>query len=446
MKDALGGRTTLAADITMQRGRENRSALSFEFSRRTLELRFLTALAFLLLAAASSRADKVVLSGGDVIEGTVTRQSRFVVVIEHEDLGRMEIPRGRIESVTIDTPDVEIVLLEGDTIQGRLVREEESKIVLNHRDLGRMEISRERIRSLRIEVSDAKVVLADGDTIEGKLIERSDYAITLENPSLGRVEIPRERIDSLEIKEPEFKKEIKEGWFGREMRWLSARASRHKEKGWRTSLDLSLDSSTGNTDEQAIRVGGHVRRSLPDLRLAMDLSYYRKVSDDELTDNKFTFGVTRDWLYPESVWFCFVMGRFDYDEFESWEQRANLQAGPGYRLVKTEDVTLDARLGIGARREWGSQENDVETEGLIGADLEWDITDKQRCKFAPYYFPVVGDSDNYRGRVSGEWRFLFDKDMHLSFLIGTLYEYTSLVDPGSAHGDLRVYLGLQYSF
>ena len=61
-------------------------------------------------------------------------------------------------------------------------------------------------------------------------------------------------------------------------------------------------------------------------------------------------------------------------------------------------------------------------------------------------FPVVGDQEDYRARISGEWRFLFDKDMNLSFLIGTLYEYSSLVDPGKDHGDMRTYLGLRFAF
>lgn len=416
------------------------------FRRVSLLVLVLGVVAIWLLPSTRSRADTVVLIGGDIIEGLVTKQNKSVVVIEHEDLGRMEIPRKRIESVTIDTPDVEIVLIEGGTIQGRLVREDESTIVLMHRDLGRIEISKERIRSSKIEASDATVVLAGGDTIEGKLVERSDFAIILESPDLGRLEIPRDHIDSLKIKAPEFKKEVKEGWFDKEMRWLNARTSRLEEKGWRAGLDFSLDSSTGNTDEEATRLGAHVRRSLPDRRLAMDLSYYRKISDNETTDNKFTLGAVRDWLYPKSEWFYFVQGRFDYDEFESWQKRANVQVGPGYHLIKTDDVRLDARLGIGVRREWGSRQTGAEPEGLIGADFEWNVTDKQRCTLAPYFFPVVGDLDDYRARVSGEWRFLFDKDMHLSFLIGTLYEYTSLVDSGKNHGDLRVYLGLQFGF
>jgi len=321
-----------------------------------------------------------------------------------------------------------------------------ASIVLEHRDLGRIEIPNERIASSTIGAPEAIVILVGGDTIEGKLIERSDFAIVLEHANLGRIEIPRERINSLRVESPEFKKEEKVGWFEPELRKLGAKTSRLKEKGWKASVDFSMNSSTGNTDEQAMRFGSHAERKLPDRRGMMDLSFYHKVKEGEVSDNKVTIGGVRDWLYPESRWFCFLHGRFDHDQFESWQYRANTQAGPGYHLIKNDDVTLDARLGLGPRREWGSQNNDLELEGLVGANFEWKVNEKQTCKFSSYFFPVMGDPDDYRARCTGEWRLLFDKDMNLSFLIGTLYEYQSIVDPEKNHGDLRTYLGLQFGF
>lgn len=418
----------------------------FHLSGQMFRLQLLAAVSIWLMASTCSLADKIILTDGDIIEGVITKQGRSVVVLQHSDLGRMEIPRNRIKSLTIDTPDVEVVLTDGDTIQGKLVKEDESGIVLEHRDLGRMEIPRDRIASSTVEATEATVVLTGGDTIEGRLVERTDLAIVLEHPTLGRLEIPRQRIDSLKIKEPEFKKEEKVGWIDPQLRKLAAKTSRLKEKGWGASVDFSMHSSTGNTQEQSTRFGGHVERELIDTRGILDTSYYHKIKEGEITDNKFTLGYSHDWLDPESIWFYFMSGRFDYDEFESWQKRANGQVGPGYHLVETDELTLDIRLGLGARKEWGSQNNNPKFEGLIGADFEWEITDRQIVTFSPHFFPVVGDLDDYRARVAGEWRFLFDKDMNLSFLIGTLYEYQSVVDPEKEHGDLRVYLGLQFGF
>lgn len=86
------------------------------------------------------------------------------------------------------------------------------------------------------------------------------------------------------------------------------------------------------------------------------------------------------------------------------------------------------------------------TVELAGGDFNWDIARKQKLTCMSYYFHVVGDLDDYRARISGEWRFIFDKYMNLNFLIGTLYEYTSLIDPDKDHRDMRTYLGLRFSF
>ena len=409
-------------------------------------LQFVGAVVISLLVAAFGRADQVVLVGGDVIEGTITKQTKSGVVLEHDDLGRMTIPRSRIETVQFDTLEVEVVLTDGDTIRGKIVSEDESAVIVEHKDLGRIKIPRERIVSSDVGFPTAKMTLAGGDTIEGKVIERTDYAIIVEHPNLGRLEIPRQRIDSLKIEEPEIDKPESQGWFVPQMRKLAAKTSRLREKGWKLSSDVSADTSSGNTDEQVLRIGSHVGQTLPNSRRKMDASYYWKSSEGSTSDNKLTIGLGHDWLNPESEWFWFTLGRFDYDEFESWEKRINAQAGPGYHLIKSDNMTLDGRLGIGARREWGSQNNNVKAEALIGADYQWDLTDKQKIVLAPYYFPVVGDLDDYRARVSGEWRFSFQEDMLLSFLIGTLYEYTSLVDPDKSHGDLRLYMGLRFGF
>jgi len=391
-------------------------------------------------------ADKVVLVGGDVMEGTVTKQTNSVVILEHSDLGRVEIPRNRIESIQIDVPDVEITLTDGKTLRGKIVEESDSAIVLDHKDLGRITIPRERIASSEVGLPQATIRLAGGDTIEGRVLQRTDSAIVIEHPTLGRIEIPRERIDSLEIRAPAAQKEQRVGPFDPYMRKLAAWTSRQKEKGWGYGFDISLDTSSGNTNEQVSRLGTYVSRELPERRTKLDLSYYRKFSDDALSDNKVTVGYGHDWLDPESVWFWFALGRYDYDAFESWQQRANIQGGPGYHLIRTDNVMLNSRLGLGARKERGSENDDAKLEALFGTDFRWKMTDKSNFTLAPYVYSVVGDLDDYRARVAGEWSYLFGPEMSLNFLVGALYEYQSISDPDKTHGDLRVYLGLRFGF
>ena len=85
------------------------------FQKDSIYFFVLWAIVIFLLASTHSYADKVVLNNEDVIEGVVTRQDRNSIVLEHSDLGRMEIPRSRIKTLTIDTPDVEDVIEEEET-------------------------------------------------------------------------------------------------------------------------------------------------------------------------------------------------------------------------------------------------------------------------------------------------------------------------------------------
>ncbi len=79
---------------------------SFHLSGQVLGLRLLGAVVIWLSASTCSVADKVVLIDGDIIEGVIAKQGRSSVVLEHHDLGNMEIPRSRIKSLTIDAPNV----------------------------------------------------------------------------------------------------------------------------------------------------------------------------------------------------------------------------------------------------------------------------------------------------------------------------------------------------
>lgn len=311
-----------------------------------------------------------------------------------------------------------------------------------------------------------EVVLVGGDVLHGKIIEQSDLAIVLEHNDLGRIEISRERIKSVtfdarettESEEASKEAEIKtqqqteaekiEGssWLDRRFKKIDAWSSERKKKGWSFSADLSLDNSTGNTDEQSMRIGVNAKRVLEDRRFIMDFSYFNKVSESATTDNKASLGITRDWLKPESRWFYFLMGRFDYDEFESWEERAAGHVGPGYHLIKKDKLTVDLRAGAGARKEWGSENDDVRPEGLGGVELSWKITERQSLNASSFIYPVLSDTDDFRTRSSMDWRFLLEKESKMSFLIGLLHEYQAIVDPGKDRNDLRIYTGIRYEF
>jgi len=306
-----------------------------------------------------------------------------------------------------------ITLIEGDILNGKVTKQNDTHIILEHSVLGKLDIPRNQIKTV--------------------VLDKHDTQAPSEPQAQAQPQTPPPQKPETPLPEPDFHRLIPliSGW---------------KEKGWAFSADISIDSSYGNTEEQATRLGMDLKRTLPDRRLTMDFSYYNKVSEGSITDNKFSYGLSRDWLRPQSHMFYFVTGRVDYDEFESWQERASAHAGPGFHLVEKENFMLDLRLGAGTRKEWGSENDDAKPEGLAQLDLDWKITKKQSLTLSSAVFPVFSDLSDYRTRTTANWRFLFSEELKLGFLIGLLHEYQSIVDPGSDKNDLRVYTGLQFSF
>ena len=311
-----------------------------------------------------------------------------------------------------------------------------------------------------------EVVLVGGDVICGKITEQNDLGIVLDHNDLGRLEIPRDRIISVtlvpfkigERREPSTEVETETQWqteakiteesvwFEPELKKLDSTALKLKEKGWSLSADFSLTSSSGNTKEQTLRIGSNIQRNLPDRGMAMDFSYYNKTSEGSVTDNKFSSGFLRDWLFPDSRMFYFATARYDYDEFESWLHRVSADAGPGFHLIKKDDLQLDLRLGAGPRKEYGSENNNIKFEGLGQLDLEWKMSKKQTINVTSSIFPVISDYSDFRTRTTANWRILLSKEMNLSFLVGLLHEYQAVVDPDKKKNDTRVHTGIQIKF
>ncbi|MHC4062535.1 MAG: DUF481 domain-containing protein [Planctomycetota bacterium] len=327
----------------------------------------------------------------------------------------------------------EVTLKKGDVLRGRITKATESSVTIVHEVFGELEVPKDQITSITV--------------VHDVLGEITTGAEGIPSFGLGEAKGEPAAVKKPPVKQQTEKDKDQEGaWFEPEFEKLNTLAARLKKTGWSAAIDFSLDTTTGNTEEETTRLGVHIKRRLPRERLGIDASYYYKVSDGDTTDNKFTVGAVHDWLNPGSRWFFFTLGRFDYDEFESWEQRANAQVGPGYNLIGTDDMTLNLRAGAGARREWGSENTDAKFEGLAGFDFVWKMTDRQSFDTTFHYYPVISDFDDYRTRATLNWRYLLSKEVNVSLLLGVLHEFQSVVDPGQDDTDTRVFMGIQMSF
>jgi putative salt-induced outer membrane protein YdiY len=271
------------------------------------------------------------------------------------------------------------------------------------------------------------IKLKNGDTLRGNIIEQDDQRIVLQHEQLGRLEISRANVDSTSVEPP-------------------AAQAQAPEKERTTKIDFAANGSWGNTDKQTFRVGIASDRETEENRLKLDSAYTTGYSNGDRDENKFTAGGLHDWYFSNSPWLLFADGRYDYDDFQTWQHRLASHGGFGYRFRDTETLKLTGRIGAGAVKEWGSEEEDLRPEGLIGGDLRWKISDRQTLGAEATFYPQLDDMGEYRFVSKLDWSLLVDPATNMSLTTGLQYEYQSVVDPGFEHYDLDIFAGVRFEF
>lgn len=299
----------------------------------------------------------------------------------------------------------EVEMIGGDVLHGQIVEETDEYIVLMHEVLGLITIPRSGVAVLRRGNSQAEPVqpapLATGEQMPTGPIRAKTAAVVPESPN----------------------------------------AVKRK-----SHLDVGLDLSAGNTDESKLSLGFETTYTSPTMRGRLDARYYFNITDGDTTDNKFNVTATRDWLKADSKWFYFIEGTYDYDQFESWRHRVSGHGGPGYHLIRKDDLFLDLRGGIGSKNEWGSENDSLQFEGRVGLHFGWDLSERQVLRFNATVFPVLDDFSNVRTLEVISWRYRLDDQTPLSLTLRFTHEYQAIVDPGKDKHDTRLLIGLSFEF
>lgn len=282
-----------------------------------------------------------------------------------------------------------------------------------------------------------KVRLKNGDVVTGELIEQSDAGVVLEHPALGRLTIAADQIevavegDTLPAPPPP----VRPGIAG--SRFL---------RGWTKQAQLGFTGSSGNSDNQDLLAG--LRGSFADeaKRWSFDSAYFRSSTDGTETKNQAYVSLLRDFLFSGKRYFLFAAGRYDYDQFQSWDHRANLSAGAGYSFVDRETFDLRGRLGVGVTRTFGAPDDDFVPEAVIGIETEWLPREGQRLTAYNTVYPSLSDPGELRNLTGLDWSIAISEGLGLSLNLGVQNEYETKVDPGIEKNDLLYRAALLYDF
>ena len=216
--------------------------------------------------------------------------------------------------------------------------------------------------------------------------------------------------------------------------------------GWTGSVDLGINGSSGNTETFNFRGAVGVAKDTPEHSTSAGITYSVKTSDSETTENRLELNGRRDWKFEDSAWRFFVLGKLEFDEFQAWDGRASLFAGPGYVFVENEKTFLMGRVGVGGAYEFGgSQDDDFIPEALLGADFTHQLTERQSIYANLDFYPSLEDIGPYRAVAKAGWQVTVDPETNLVLKIGVEDRYDSSPG-GQKRNDVDYFATLGWTF
>jgi len=317
--------------------------------------------------------------------------------------------------------------------------------------------------------------LTNGDTLRGELLDRTDQTVTVSHPFLGELTIPADRVVNAaelpadvdpaspeaadlvvtpdntvapapavapappaEAPAPEEEiEEVRPGLLGTNLL-----------QGWNRSFTLGLYGSEGNSQQLDITAQLDLFYEDEHDRWTVDAAWFYGTEDSEVTDNEVLASLRKDWLLPDSRWFVFAKGSYEYDDFEDYQHRVALSVGPGYDFIKRDDLTLRGLAGLGGSREFGSDDDNIHPEGLLGLEAMWKPLPGQTLAASHFYYPELERFEELRSRhvTKVDYTIEIDRAYGLSFKVGAINEYESQTDDDSFHNDLDYFAAIVYDF
>lgn len=216
-------------------------------------------------------------------------------------------------------------------------------------------------------------------------------------------------------------------------------------QGWDFDAQVGLNGSTGNTEKVNYRAGINGTRETKKLATSLSLLYSYQKSEGVKTQNRFVAEGTNDWKLEDSKWRVFGNLKYEYDEFQDWDQRYSGFAGVGYELVKNDKHTLIGRVGLGGNQTIGGADEEFTPEALLGLDYTWKIKQGQSFKAGTTVFPSLDDLNEFRAINYAEYQIVLAEDSGMVLTTGAEHRHDS--DPGTAkHNELDYYLTLGWRF
>lgn len=304
-----------------------------------------------------------------------------------------------------------------------------------------------------------EVLLTSGENLQCQIVEQTAQLIIVDHPILGRLEIPTAKVQNVltDSQLEKMDKQAQPKTVAKPKHTPPPQMQDEKPKPhWKSKIELGFGGSEGNTEEanatfafKSVLDRGHDKYTI-------DSRYSIRTSRGDRSENKLTAGLLAQWPLPDSLWNYFAQGRYDADEFQSWDSRVTGGAGIGYHLIDSNKIDaagkeidvfdLNVKAGLGFLREFGSENERIQPEGILGTNLTWQISPRQRLAGNSTYYPNFDEQGEFRIVSSAEWVLDLDTLDGISLKLGLLHEFQSQADEGIENDDVSFYGAIVLEF
>jgi len=311
----------------------------------------------------------------------------------------------------------------------------------------------------------AIIIFSNGDTINAEVIERTDTSIKISHSAMGEIDIPTNQISTIDgkvfaakpIDPPEAQqidvasaeqqadtkesgetKKIDEssGLFGVNYRPL---------RDWEHKLGGGFNGKNGNTNTETRHVEYRGNFENKQKRWDIRAIYDFNDGDEDDAQNEYYLQDTRDWLRPDSEWFYFASGKYEWDEFSSWDYRITGVAGSGYEFIKRKDLLVLGRLGLAAKQTVGGSNPGLDPEFMLGGDVNKTFSDVHSVKFKTAFFQGLSNT-GWRNISTLDWDIVVNELWGLGLNLGLENEYESIPDDGDVNNDFKYKLSFVWAW
>lgn len=191
------------------------------------------------------------------------------------------------------------------------------------------------------------------------------------------------------------------------------------------SFEGGLSGSSGQTERSNLRFGFAGRWSNPDDILTFDTRYLYTRQRDQTVQDRLEAKVRNEWISLETPWQYFAEASTELDRFTRYDALLRAGAGVGYRFIRTDKTSLVGRVGVGFVREFGSDDEDLRPEGILGVDFSHKFDTLQSIVVNAEAFPSLEQFDRYRTRTRAYYELRLSEKTNLNFRLGIEHRYDS---------------------